>query len=78
MTAARTGNADAVQSLIEHGADIDVTEKRRGQSALMWAVAQGHNETVAILVENDAELTIRSRVRPRLMHNDINHNIYTT
>ena len=70
MTAARTGNADAAQSLIEHGADVDVTEKRRDQSALMWAVAQGHNEAVAVLIQNGAELMARSRVRPRLMHND--------
>jgi ankyrin repeat protein len=70
MTAARTGNADAVQNLIEHGADVNLTEDRRGQSALMWAVAQGHNKVTTVLIHNGAELMARSRVRPRLMHND--------
>src|SRR5437870_1477678 len=42
MTAARSGGADAVKSLLAHGANANARENSRGQTALMWAVAQGH------------------------------------
>ena len=40
MTAARTGNADAVQALVAHGADVNAREGWRGQTALMWAASR--------------------------------------
>ena len=70
MTASRTGSAEAVRLLLAHGADVDAAETSRGQTALMWAVAQGHHDVIAVLVEHGADVAARSRIRPRLMHND--------
>ena len=39
MTAVDKGNVDAVRTLLEHEANINVKESRGGQTALMWAVA---------------------------------------
>ncbi len=44
MTAARTGMPAAVKTLLAHGADVNAKESWRGQSALMWAAAEGHAE----------------------------------
>ena len=42
MTAARTGKAEAVKALLAHGAKVDAREQTRGQTALMWAAAEGN------------------------------------
>ena len=42
MTAARTGNAAAVKTLLAYGADVNAKESWKGQTALMWAAAEGH------------------------------------
>ena len=42
MTAARTGNADAVKVLLDHGANVNAKEKTLGETALMWAAAENH------------------------------------
>ena len=42
MTAARTGIPAAVKTLLAHGADVNAKESWRGQTALMWAAAEGH------------------------------------
>src|SRR5262245_16153956 len=42
MTAARTGSGDVVKLLLARGAHIDARDDRRGQTALMWAAAEGH------------------------------------
>ena len=68
MTASRTGSADAVRHLLEQGAKVNVVESSRGQTALMWAVAQGHHEIVDVLIQHGADVSARARVRPRLMH----------
>ena len=41
MAVARTGNVEAAKLLISAGADVDAKERWGGQSALMWAAAQG-------------------------------------
>ena len=70
MTAARTGGAQAVRLLLAAGADINAAETSRDQTALMWAVAQGHHDVIKMLLEHGADVAARSRIRPRLMHND--------
>ena len=53
MTCARTGAAAAVRALLDAGADnVNARESSRGQTALMWAAAQGHPEVVRVLVEH--------------------------
>ena len=43
MIAASAGSAEAVNLLIAQGADVNAVESRRGQTALMWAAAEGHS-----------------------------------
>ena len=61
MTAARTGNADAVAALLLHGANVDAKDGWRGQTALMWAAAEGHAAAVKVLLEHRADMHLRSR-----------------
>ena len=68
MTAARAGTAAGVRALVAAGADVNAAESTRGQTALMWAVAQGHDDVAAILVRHGAHVEARSKVRPRMMH----------
>jgi len=68
MTASRAGTAGGVRALIAAGADVNAAERSRGQTALMWAVAQGHDDVTGILVRHGADVEARSKVRPRMMH----------
>jgi ankyrin repeat protein len=58
MTAARTGALAAVKALINHGARVDAKDERRGQTALMWAAAEGHATVVQALIDADADFHI--------------------
>ena len=60
MTCARTGNVDAVKSLLAHGAEVNAKESRRGQTALMWAAAAKHPKVALALTEHGADVNIRS------------------
>jgi ankyrin repeat protein len=60
MTAARTGNVDVVKALLAHGAHVNATEHLRGQTALMWAVAEAHLDVVEILIRHGADVHARS------------------
>ncbi len=62
MTAARSGDVETVEQLLRHGADVNAVELERGQTALMWAVAQQHAEVARVLIDNDADLHARSDV----------------
>ena len=59
MTAARTGSAGAVKALLANGARVDAKDDRRGQTALMWAAAEGHAAIVEDLIEAGADLKQR-------------------
>jgi ankyrin repeat protein len=65
MTCARTGNASAVKSLLTHGAEAKASEPEHNQTALMWAIAQGHPDAAALLVEFGADIRARSRSYPQ-------------
>src|SRR5262249_31605460 len=41
MTAARVGSLASVKALLLRGATVESTDDRRGQTALMWAAAEG-------------------------------------
>ena len=62
MVAARTGVVDSVEALLRHGAGagVDAREGWRGQTALMWAAAEGHAAVVAPLAAAGADVDARS------------------
>jgi ankyrin repeat protein len=59
MTAARTGRVEAVNVLLANGADPNFKEPRRGQTALMWAAAEGHTAVVEALIAKGASFRDR-------------------
>lgn len=62
MVVARTSRVDAARLLLRHGAKVNAVEKWRGQTALMWAVAQKQPAMVAELVKAGADVNARSTV----------------
>jgi ankyrin repeat protein len=60
MTAARTGAVEAARTLLNAGAKIDAQETWHGQTALMWAVSEGHPAMVKELVARGANVNMRS------------------
>ena len=56
---ARNGNVDAVQVLLEAGADVQA-KGRRGLTALMTASYPGHSDIVQFLLEAGADVQARS------------------
>jgi ankyrin repeat protein len=62
MVVARGGHLDAVDVLLSHGADVNAHEERKGQTALMWAVAQSQTAVVAKLIAEGADVEARSTV----------------
>ncbi len=62
MVAARTGVVDSVTALLRRGADavVDAREGWRGQTALMWAAAEGHAAVVAPLIAAGADVDAHS------------------
>jgi ankyrin repeat protein len=62
MTAARSGSLQTAERLLDHGADVNASEHERGQTALMWAVAQQHAGVARLLIEKGADLHARTTV----------------
>ena len=54
MTAARTGKLGPVKALLARGADVNAKD-RKGQTALMWAAAEGHADVVSTLLAAGAD-----------------------
>src|SRR5687767_7011070 len=63
MAVARSGNVAAARLLVEARADVNAKESFGGQTALMWAAAQGQAEMVKFLASNGADLNARGVVR---------------
>ncbi|MEO6244365.1 MAG: ankyrin repeat domain-containing protein, partial [Opitutaceae bacterium] len=55
MTAARTGQLDAVQALLARGVDVNAKLPTGGQTALMWATHEGNTAVVAALIAAGAD-----------------------
>jgi uncharacterized protein len=62
LECARTGSAEAVKALLDRKADVNAKEPVRDQTALMWAVANGHPDVVRLLITRGADVGARSRV----------------
>ncbi len=60
MTCARSGGTDAVESLLTHGARVNGREAVRGQTALMWAIAEKHVGAASALLAAGADARARS------------------
>ena len=60
MLASRSSKTDAVAILARAGAAVNARELWSGQTALMWAAAQGDSVMVSALLELGADLHIRS------------------
>ncbi len=63
MAVARTGKIDAAKRLLDAGADINAREGWGGQSALMWAAAQGQSEMVQFLASRGADVNAHGMIR---------------
>lgn len=59
MTAARTGSLETVKALLSRGAAVDAKDENRGQTALMWAAAEGHAAVVQELIAAKADFRTR-------------------
>ena len=66
MAAARAGSLEAVNALLDAGARVNRTESTRGQSALMWAVANRHPAITRALLDRGADVRARTRTRRRV------------
>jgi ankyrin repeat protein len=65
MIAARTGNVEAIKTLLDNGADINAKDTQRGTTALMWAADEGHAAAVKLLIDRGADITAKSNPAPR-------------
>lgn len=68
MLASRAGNVTAVRALLAKGAKVNAAEGTRGQTALMWAVANRRPDVTRLLLEHGADVHARSQAR-RLVYN---------
>src|SRR6184192_2024275 len=46
-------------TLLSHGAAVHAKDDRRGQTALMWAAAEGHADVVQALIDAGADVRLR-------------------
>jgi ankyrin repeat protein len=61
ISAAIEGNDEAVLSLIDKGADIDIKSDRTGQTPLMAAATYGHLTILNVLIEMGVDLNAKSK-----------------
>lgn len=61
MIAARTGRVEPVKRLLERGVDVNAKEPHAGQTAIMWAIAEGHAEVVETLIKAGGSVTEPSK-----------------
>lgn len=61
LNCVRSGNVDAVRLMIEARADVNLAERWRGQTPLMWAVAEKHAAVAKALVDRGAQVNARSK-----------------
>ena len=62
MTCARIGLIDGVAALLNGNADVNAKDTRRGQTALMWAIAEGHPTVARLLMGKGADVNAQSKM----------------
>ena len=60
LSAARSGNVEVMKLLLAHGGDANAKEPGRGQTALMWAVAEKHAGVARVLIEQGADVKAKT------------------
>ena len=80
MTCANSGTVEGVSALLAHGADVNASENKEDQNALMWAAAEGHDDIVNLLVQAGADVHARSRtitlIKPYVIDFDLDLSIW--
>ena len=66
MVAARSGSPAVVEQLIAKGGNVNA-HATRGQTALMWAVAEKHPEVVKVLLAHGVDLNAKSDTWSQVM-----------
>ena len=66
MAAARAGSLQAVNALLARGARVNTAEPTRGQTALMWAVANRRPAVTRALLDAGADIGARTAARRRV------------
>ena len=61
IEAARRGDAAAVGSLLDRGADVDAAQGD-GMTALHWAAERGHAEIAEVLLSASADVEAKTRI----------------
>ena len=64
MSCANRGVAGAVSALIKAGADVNASEGRESQTAMMWAASENYHEVVKLLIDAGADVNAVSRLIP--------------
>lgn len=62
MTCSNSGAEEGVRALLRRGANVNESESREQQTALMWAVVSQKPKIVKLLVDGGANIAARSRV----------------
>jgi ankyrin repeat protein len=62
MAAVASGELDAVEALLELGAEVDARDTQYEQTALMFAARQGNTAMARALIAAGAEVDVRTRV----------------
>ena len=66
MAAARAGSLEAVNALLKRRARVNAAEAARGQTALMWAVANRRPAVTRVLLDHGADVGARTATRRRV------------
>lgn len=61
IEAAKDGDRDTLETLLDGGADINEQDEEHGWTALCWASGAGDVETVKLLLEKGADVTLTGR-----------------
>ncbi|MGK0296698.1 MAG: ankyrin repeat protein [Gammaproteobacteria bacterium] len=68
MTASEIGSMEVVKALLSAKADVNAKESLKGQTALMWSVAEGHADVTNALIDKGASIRDRSNAGLTPLH----------